>query len=102
MELESNIVLQRPLSRCERGPGLILIRPSSYADCQKYNDSLDPVPLQKWAEESFAVVQITLDADSSNDPVNVRDVIKIAKDGLANLEQCTVRDMFGFISMPIF
>lgn len=102
MELESNIVLQRPLSRCERGPGLILIRPLSYADCQKLNDSLDPAPLQKWAEESFAVVQITLNADSSSDSVKVRDMIKIAKDGLANLEECTVRDMFGFLSVPIF
>jgi carboxymethylenebutenolidase len=101
MELGSHVVLQRPLSRCERGPGLILIRPSCYADCQKRNDSLDPEPLKKWAEESFAVVQITFDVDSGNDPVKVRDMIKAAKDGLKSLEECTVRDKYGLIGMLI-
>jgi carboxymethylenebutenolidase len=56
----------------------------------------------KWAEESFAVVQITSDVDSGNDLVKVRDMIKAAKDGLKSLEECTVRDKYGLIGMLIF
>ncbi|KAJ5662595.1 uncharacterized protein N7477_010211 [Penicillium maclennaniae] len=84
MEIQPDIVLQRPLSRCERGPGLILVRPSCYADCQRQNHSLDPEPLLKWAEESFAIVQTTFDAETS-DAAKVQDMIKAAKDRLHNL-----------------
>lgn len=96
MELRPDIVLQRPLSRCERGPGVILVRPSCYADCQKQNNSLDPEPLLKWAEESFAIVQVTFDAETSN-AAEVQDMIKVAKDGLNNLEECAAKDRYGLI-----
>ncbi|KAJ6126555.1 hypothetical protein N7523_002167 [Penicillium sp. IBT 18751x] len=96
MELQPNIVLQRPLSRCERGPGLILVRPSCYADCQGQNHSLDPEPLLKWAEESFAIAQITFDAETI-DAARVQDRIQAAKDGLHNLEECAAKDTYGLI-----
>ncbi|KAB8205816.1 hypothetical protein BDV34DRAFT_212915 [Aspergillus parasiticus] len=67
VSLAQNILLQPPLSRCGRGPGLIIIRPYSYAECQAKNTSLDPEPVQKWAEESYAVVQITLEHETSAD-----------------------------------
>jgi carboxymethylenebutenolidase len=99
MKLEPNIAiaLQRPLSRCERGPGLILIRPLCYADCQKHNDSLDPEPLLKWAEESFATVQVTFGADASN-AATVQDRIRDAKGELTTLEECTAKNRYGLIS----
>ncbi|KAB8256311.1 hypothetical protein BDV32DRAFT_141284 [Aspergillus pseudonomiae] len=76
VSLGQNIVLQPPLSRCGRGPGLIIIRPSGYAGCQAKNTSLDPEPVQKWAEESYAVVQITLDHEASADESGVSALVK--------------------------
>ncbi|CAI7667924.1 unnamed protein product [Penicillium pancosmium] len=90
------IVLQPPLSRCGQGPGLILLRPASYAGYQQQNTSLDPEPLQKWAEESFAVAQITLDVDLSGDRAALPHLIQEAQDGLAALSECT-QDQFGLI-----
>lgn len=59
--LSDSLTIQPPLSRCARGPGLILVRPFCYVICQQNNKTLDPEPLKKWAEESFTVAQITLD-----------------------------------------
>ncbi|CAG7928448.1 unnamed protein product [Penicillium olsonii] len=56
-----DLTIQEPLSRCGQGPALIIIRPRCYASCQQHNNSLDPEPLKKWAEESFTVAQLTLD-----------------------------------------
>ncbi|KAF4536888.1 hypothetical protein BFW01_g4228 [Lasiodiplodia theobromae] len=57
-----NIVLQPPLSRRGRGPGLVLLvdaaLPLGHSD-----KTLDPPPLLKWAEEGYAVAQITLNHD---------------------------------------
>lgn len=57
-----NIVLQPPLSRHGKGPGLVLLvdgaLPLGHSD-----KTLDPPPLLKWAEEGYAVAQITLNHD---------------------------------------
>ncbi|KAF2874971.1 dienelactone hydrolase-like protein [Massariosphaeria phaeospora] len=52
-----HLTLQPPLSRRGHGPGLILIV-DFYALLEKSEKSVDPPPLQKWAEEGFAVVQL--------------------------------------------
>ncbi|KAF7163082.1 hypothetical protein CNMCM5623_008102 [Aspergillus felis] len=97
VELKPRVVLQPPLSRCGRGPGLILIRPSHFAECQERNESLDPEPLQKWAEESYAIVQISLDAESSGDEGCVLDLVKTAIDSLSSLRECDKNDQFGLL-----
>lgn len=56
-EISPHLLLQPPLSRRGRGPGLILIL-DHYALVEKSEKHLDPPPLQKWAEEGFAVVQL--------------------------------------------
>ncbi|KAI9368133.1 hypothetical protein BJX61DRAFT_240670 [Aspergillus egyptiacus] len=98
VEVGPNIVLQPPLSRCGHGPGLLLIRPSTYADCQRDNSSLDPEPLQKWAEESFAVAQITLNTQSC---ASLPSLVRNASKALASLEECNVRDKFGLLGMSV-
>ncbi|PYI00091.1 hypothetical protein BO71DRAFT_393724 [Aspergillus ellipticus CBS 707.79] len=90
-------VLQPPLSRCGHGPGLILITPANLTDCASKSTSLDPEPLQKWAEESYTVVQITLDAESSADDAVVSERVKIAKESLISLEECSKKDHFGLL-----
>ena len=54
-----DIVIQPPLTRRGHGPGLVLLVPSGL-DLRGHEKTLDPPPLQKWAEEGYAVAQITL------------------------------------------
>lgn len=102
INLGADIVLQPPLSRCGRGPGLIILRPSGLADYQKENDSLDPEPLQKWAEESYAVVQISLDLQSSGDKTRVSGLVTAAIDALVSLAECETKDKFGLLGRTAF
>ncbi|KAL4984162.1 hypothetical protein BDW68DRAFT_167469 [Aspergillus falconensis] len=92
-----DVLLQPPLSRCGRGPGLLLIRAAAHAQCQANNHSLDPEPLQKWAEESFAVAQITLDAESSKNQAALSDLVRSAEKALSGLAECDKKDKFGVL-----
>ncbi|KAE8382278.1 hypothetical protein BDV26DRAFT_278077 [Aspergillus bertholletiae] len=83
VSLGQNILLQPPLSRCGHGPGLVIVRPSCDAGCQAQNTSLDPEPVQKWAEESYTVVQITLDHETSADESGV---LALVRSGIEALE----------------
>jgi carboxymethylenebutenolidase len=56
-QISPHLTLQPPLSRRGKGPGLILIL-DHYAQIEESEKHLDPPPLQKWAEEGFAVVQL--------------------------------------------
>lgn len=53
------VTVQPPLSRAGKGPGLIIIIDQESATKASTN-SIDPPPLQKWAEESFVVGQVNL------------------------------------------
>jgi len=78
------------------GPGIILITPK---DLELRNDTLDVLPQQKWAEEGYAVVNITTGAEDS-----LKTSIDLAVKSLQTLESCDVKDkyfMIGGIS-PIY
>ncbi|KAE8354030.1 carboxymethylenebutenolidase [Aspergillus coremiiformis] len=96
VDLGGNILLQPPLSRCGRGPGVIIVRPESYAECQD-KASLDPEPVQKWAEESYAVVQITLDLESSANDSGVVGLVERGIEALESLEECKQKDRFAIL-----
>lgn len=99
VEISPGIVLQPPLSRCGRGPGLVLVRAASHAESQANNHTLDPEPLQKWAEESFAVAQITFDSESSASPSSVFDLLCDAAQTLASLTECDKKNSFGLLGL---
>ncbi|KAJ5758314.1 uncharacterized protein N7511_007008 [Penicillium nucicola] len=86
VQLEQCMTLQPPLSRCGKGPGLILIRPLSHAKCQQDNKTLDPEPLKKWAEESFIVAQITLDKLDNEE--SLQQLISNAEHALIERPEC--------------
>ncbi|KAJ1704840.1 LEA domain protein [Aspergillus flavus] len=96
VSLGQNILLQPPLSRCGRGPGLIIIRPYSYAECQAKNTSLDPEPVQKWAEESYAVVQITLEHEMSADGGGVLGLVERGIAAFESSNECE-KDRFAML-----
>ncbi|KAG9685601.1 NTF2-like protein, partial [Aureobasidium melanogenum] len=53
------LTVQPPLSRAGKGPALIILVDQDAAK-NAPTDSIEPRPLQKWAEESFLVAQIDL------------------------------------------
>jgi carboxymethylenebutenolidase len=57
--LAENVTLHLPLTRLGKGLGLFILLPNAYKTYNKDpKATLDPEPLQKWAEEGFCVVQI--------------------------------------------
>ena len=78
---------------------MIILRPSSYVDCQGRNNSIDPEPLKKWAEESYAVVQITLDSQSSGLQERVFEMLATGINGLASLAECENKHNFGLLGV---
>jgi carboxymethylenebutenolidase len=59
VQLGPNLTLQPPLSRRGQGPSLIIVT-SGDLSFESPPDCLDPSPLQKWAEEGFVVLEVTL------------------------------------------
>jgi len=59
IKVAPSVKVQPPLSRAGKGPGLIILIDEESA-AKVSTDSIDPPPLQKWAEESFVVGQIDL------------------------------------------
>ncbi|OAL07709.1 NTF2-like protein [Phaeosphaeriaceae sp. SRC1lsM3a] len=92
--VSEQITLQAPLSRRGKGPGLVLVI-DHYAVTAKSEKHLDPPPLQKWAEEGFAVVQLLL-------PGKVEDggefPLKKALELLKGCEGCDFEKGVGLIS----
>lgn len=85
IQITPEITVQPPLSRRGTGPGLILVVPSDL-DLGPHEQTLDPPPLQKWAEESFAVAQIILPVASDGArPGDISDRITTAVEALGNL-----------------
>ncbi|KAH7312120.1 hypothetical protein BKA65DRAFT_161040 [Rhexocercosporidium sp. MPI-PUGE-AT-0058] len=93
----TDTLLQTPLSRQGEGPGLLLLLPKDYQprDSGDYNKTLDPEPLQKWAEEGFAVAEVRVDADAGADTVS--ESCGQAIKALTELTQCTPKEKFGLI-----
>lgn len=80
---------QAPLSRCGTGPGLIIIVDAD-VDLRAHPKTLDPPPLEKWAEESYAVCQIRMNALES--------CYDRAFQQLADSPECTNTDKVGIVS----
>lgn len=65
IKISANICIQPPLTRRGHGPALVLLVPNG-VDLSKSDKTLDPPPLQKWAEEGYTVAQILLN-DGNHD-----------------------------------
>ena len=88
-----DVVIHAPLTRRGHGPGLVLLVPSDL-DLSGSSKTLDPPPLQKWAEEGFAVAQITLtDGEGSEFEAQIQDALT----SLSDLKECDSVDSVGLI-----
>ena len=91
-QLSQNVSLQQPLSRRGFGPGLIILLPKD-VNLDKDEKTLDPPPLQKWAEEGYAVVQVLVELGE----LAIRDDLEIACNTLLELNECQPKGKFGVI-----
>lgn len=96
IKVSENITLQPALSKLGRGPGLILLVDKSIP-LEAVNESLDPAPLQKWAEEGYTVAQIDI-SDTGNLAADLRE----AYNALFDLPQYNGNVKFGLISESRF
>ncbi|KAI0439134.1 hypothetical protein F4803DRAFT_63791 [Xylaria telfairii] len=109
IHLAGNATLQPPLTRRGYGPGLITIVPRDTThvnerqekidkpDSEKTNP-LDPLPQKKWAEEGYAVVQLTFgDRNQGQEEWGIATAFNKAIKALEELETCNVKDHFGLI-----
>ncbi|KAK4040685.1 hypothetical protein C8A01DRAFT_15497 [Parachaetomium inaequale] len=92
VQVTPEISIQPPLSRRGNGPGLVLVV-SAALDLSRHDKTLDPPPLQKWAEEGYAVAQILVSGES-----NVADHLRTATAELEKLPECS-GDKMGLVAM---
>ncbi|KAK0207866.1 hypothetical protein DFS33DRAFT_1467845 [Desarmillaria ectypa] len=93
--LSKNAVLQPPLTRRGTGPGMIVFLPPALAfeASTEANKTLDPEPVQKWAEEGFAVVGVT----PSTSGWSIEESIANGVDTLLDLKELDIKDKFAVI-----
>ncbi|RDB20497.1 hypothetical protein Hypma_012461 [Hypsizygus marmoreus] len=93
--LSGTEVVQPPLTRRGTGPGVILFLPPPDRLTFKTKGAkpLDPEPVQKWAEEGFAVVGVT----PGSSAWSVGDSLKRDVEALLALDTLDTRDKFGVV-----
>ena len=98
-QIGPNVVLQPPLSRRGKGPALLIITPSEYTgrDTKDLHKTLDPEPLQKWAEEGFAVVEVKVGSNFQT----FLDACETGIEALKALPECTFDGKLGGIGVSI-
>ena len=94
-DVSDDVTIQPPLSRRGHGPALILLVPQGI-DAGGSDKTLDPPPLQKWAEEGFAVAQISLAFDANA----FQKQLETAFAELTKLPDCDSADKIGLICRP--
>ena len=98
--LAANVRLQRPLSRRGKGPALIIFLPDQDHRPPASKTTLDPAPLQKWAEEGFAVAEVTIGGlapSPTRDVLSVQDACERSAAALNALPECTSDGQVGVI-----
>jgi carboxymethylenebutenolidase len=92
--LNPQVILQPPLSRRGIGPGLILLLPQAVEPSTRTKRPLDPEPVQKWAEEGFAVVGITASSTLAQN-------MALAVDALKQHDKVDIKDKIGLVAYDI-
>lgn len=98
VKLAPNLTIQAPLSRKGYGPGILIVRSSVSPNQRNTEQTLDPEPLQKWAEEGFVCVEIEVPDDIQ--PTN--EIFSQALDALKNHEKCDKKSCYGLIGVNPF
>ena len=101
--ISPHVTLQPPLTYRGHGPGLIIILPDyNNAFLDESRKTLDPQPIQKFAEEGYAVVEIRVPsatAEGKDKQLPIRSLLKDGVDALLKLKECNPNDKFGLIGL---
>ncbi|KAF5363857.1 hypothetical protein D9756_000597 [Leucocoprinus leucothites] len=96
--LPSKLIIQPPLTRRGTGPGVILLLPDpSRLNPRDGPQPLDPEPVQKWAEEGFAVAAMSLSSGIGLGQDSLISALKQGIDGLLQLTELDTKDKFAVI-----
>jgi carboxymethylenebutenolidase len=98
VQLSKNVVLQPPLTRRGTGPGMFAFLPADDSLGPRKSKSLDPEPIQKWAEEGFAVVGIT----GANTNADVDGALSKGLEALLALKELDIKDKFAVYGTTTF
>ncbi|EGX90353.1 LEA domain protein [Cordyceps militaris CM01] len=95
-KLTSGISLQPPLTRRGSGPGLLLlVSRHEYDEDVTHRDDA-PTPVLKWAEEGYAVVQISAAAMEASGAA-AEQAFSLAMEALERCESCQPKDAVGVV-----
>ncbi|KAM0326575.1 hypothetical protein ACHAQA_006444 [Verticillium albo-atrum] len=89
-----SLSIHDPLTRRGHGPGLIILTEEGH-DIPK-EGILDPPPAQKWAEEGFAIAQLTIGKAFKDVPLN--NLLEEAAKQLDALDVCDQKGRFGVVA----
>ncbi|KAK7915020.1 hypothetical protein PG985_012723 [Apiospora marii] len=101
--ISPTLTLQPPLSRRGHGPSLVLLVDPRLDLANCHDKTLDPPPLQKWAEEGYAVAQLKLVPNEVAAAVEAgglrldEDNLHLAIQELESLPSCDGARELGFI-----
>ncbi|KAL2827284.1 hypothetical protein BJY01DRAFT_255739 [Aspergillus pseudoustus] len=93
VKLTANLTIHAPLSRQGHGPGVVIIRSAVDPTAKNEKETLDPEPMQKWAEESFVVAQIQV----AEDHATIKEDLLQALGALTAHEACSQKSEYGII-----
>ena len=91
--------LQPPLTRLGTGPGLILLTTPEVYDEKLLQRDDAPTAVLKWAEEGYAVFQVSAEAVETSE---IGAVLKQAFDAFEQCDACQPKDKVGLVceSLP--
>ncbi|OAA64021.1 LEA domain protein [Cordyceps fumosorosea ARSEF 2679] len=92
--LATGISLQPPLTRRGFGPGLIILTTGDEYDEEVTHRDDAPTPVLKWAEEGYAVVQISAAAIASS---GAEKASSVAVQALNRCDACKPKDKVGIV-----
>ncbi|KAG7096653.1 hypothetical protein E1B28_004068 [Marasmius oreades] len=95
VNLSENVVLQPPLTRRGTGPGMIMFLPPEGSFDRRKDTAklLDPEPVQKWAEEGFAVVGATIKGDGPG--WTIEQVLREGLEALLSIKELDLKTKFA-------
>ncbi|KAH7037414.1 uncharacterized protein B0I36DRAFT_371929 [Microdochium trichocladiopsis] len=102
--LSPTLTIHAPLTHRGHGPGIVIVTDSATSQTATNGDAqphetLDPQPLQKWAEEGYVVAELRLSASGSSDDdaIRLRDDLRVATEALTMHDKCTSKSRYAVI-----
>ncbi|KXJ94041.1 carboxymethylenebutenolidase [Microdochium bolleyi] len=99
-QLSPTLTIHAPLTHRGHGPGIVVVideaTSHSFTNGEaNTHQTLDPEPLQKWAEEGYVVAELHLTA--TDDAPRLRDELRAATEALTKHDKCSSKSRYAAI-----